>query len=279
MAARPCSPDWLKLWNFCGGPSRHGSAEGLAQSLDIIRPMSPDNLRYGQNMLRTRGISAFIHELKGPPVNPWCIDRNSERLPTLLYLYANAGRVGALWNLYAHRLSSQKNLSGRCLGYGFLIWAYFIYSALGAEAEAQECGQLLALEIVRDQERCGLLRGQKAHYDLAMFLHAGVQGDELNLLEPMLPMTQQENWQDPAKVIAAVKAHAYTRGEQFVHDAFRWTWPATLYALARRANALELLPRENPFLCAPLDVAQVDTSEPMLETFRTLEDRYRTAAS
>ena len=241
--------------------------------------MSPDNLRYGQDVLRTRGITFFIHELGGPPTDPWKVDRNTERLPTILYLYAQAGRVGALWNLYAHRVFPEKVISGRCLGYGFVIWAYFIYSALGAEAEAQECAGLLQLDIVRDQERGNLFRGQAALYDLAMFLHTGTQGDELNLLEPMLPLIHHESWEDPAKVTAAVKAHAYTRGEQFVHDGIRWTWPATLYALARRANAVELLPRDNPFLCASLDVTQVDMAEPMSETFRTLEDRYRTAVS
>jgi hypothetical protein len=110
---------------------------------------------------------------------------------------------------------------------------------------------------------------------LALYLHNGSQGDELDALEPMLPMVQQESWRDPEKVKAAVKAHAQTRGEQFVHDSVKWTWPATLYALARRANALDLLPRDNPFLDTPLDVSKVDRSDPWLQEFRALESRFR----
>jgi hypothetical protein len=268
-------PDWRKLWNEYGGPASHGTPEEISQSLDTLRPMSPEDLFFGKgNVLRTRAISFFLHDLDGKPLDTWLIDRNSSRLPTILYVYASAARVGALWNLYALNAFPDKKLAGHCLGRGYLIWAYFILSAMKAEKGAQECGRLLELEAVRDEERSALFRHQKAYYDLALHLHNGSQGDELNALEPMLPMLQQENWRDPEKVKAAVKAHAQTRGEQFVHDSVKWTWPATLYALARRADALDLLPRDNPFLDTPLDVSKVERS-PWLEELRPLESRFR----
>ncbi len=269
-------PDWRKLWSQYAGPASHGMPEEINQSLDILRPMSPDNLFYGKDKgLRTNAISFFLHDLGGKALDPWCVERNSSQLPTILYTYASAARVGALWNLYAVNAFPGRKLWGHCLGRGHLIWAYFILRALGAEQGAQECGRLLEIESVREMERSDLFRNQKSHYDLALHLHNGSQGDDLNALEPMLPMLQPENWRSPDKVNGAVKAHAQSRGEQFVHDSVKWTWPATLYALARRADALQLLPRDNPFLDTPLEVSQVERSEPWLEVFRVLESRFR----
>jgi hypothetical protein len=269
-------PDWLKLWNDYGGPASHGTPEEISQLLDTLRPMSSEDLFVGKGkQLRIRAISFFLHDLGGKPLDAWRVDRNSSQLATILYVYASAARLGALWNLYALNAFPDKKLSGHCLGRGYLIWAYFILRAMKAENGAQECGRLLALEAVRDKERSALNRNQKSHYDLALYLHNGSQGDELKALEPMLPMVQQKNWRDPEMVKAAVKAHAQTRGEQFVHDTVKWTWPATLYALARRADALDLLPRDNPFLDTPLDVSKVDRSDPWLQEFRALESRFR----
>jgi hypothetical protein len=269
-------PDWRKLWNEYAGPASYGTPADIKQSLDTLRPMSPEDLFFGKGkVLRTRAISFFLHDLDGEPLNAWRVERNSARLATILYVYASVARLGALWNLYALSAFPDKELSGHCLGRGYLIWAYFILSAMKAEKGAQECGRLLELETVRDKERSALFRHQKGYYDLALHLHNGSQGDELNSLEPMLPMLQQESWRDSEKVKAAVKAHVQTRGEQFVHESLKWTWPATLYALARRADALALLPRDNPFLDTSLDVSKVDRTDPWLEEFRALESRFR----
>jgi hypothetical protein len=272
--------DWRKLWDIYAGPTTKGSPEKINQNLEILRPFSAANLVYGPDgtALRTNAIGFLISEISGKPLESWRIEHNPECLPLILYSSATAARVGALWNLYARRTLTGKEFWGNCLGKGHLIWAYFIYAAMGCHLEAQECGQLLELEKVRKEERSSLGRNQISYFDLALFLHNETRGDELNALEPMLALTRREGWLDPAAVEAALNAHCQTRGEQFVHDCLKWTWPATLYGLARRAGALDCLPRDNPFLDTPLDISQVDQAHPWLEFFRELEQRYRALA-
>lgn len=269
--------DWRKLWDEYAGPATIGSPEEINQNLEILRPLSAANLVYGPDgtALRTNAVGFLISKISGKPLDPWRIERNPDCLPVILYCCATAARVGALWNLYAWRTLNGKNFWGDCIGNGHLIWAYFIYTAMGCHHEAQECGQLLNLEMVRKKERSALWRNQISYFDLALFLHNEIRGDELNALEPVLALARRESWLDPAAVDAALKTHCQTRGEQFVHETLRWTWPSTLYSLARRAGALDCLPRDNPFVDTPLDISQVDQAHPWLQFFRELEKRYR----
>jgi hypothetical protein len=266
--------DWRKLWGVYE-PSTHDTPDKIALCLDRLRPLSANDLFSAKEVLRTTSVWFFLYYFKGTSFDSWRIDRRMLRLPTLLYTVAASMYVGALWENYAFEVYPNQKFPAGCLKFGNLIWAYFIYSALNAQDEAHSCARLLESEPIRAKERCALNRGIKSHYDLAIYLHNGSQGDELNELEPMLAMTSRQSWEDPAKITAALKAHCQTRGEQFVHDSIKWTWPATLYALARRANALDLLPKDNPFLNTPLDASMVDRSDPYLKFFADLESRYR----
>ncbi|HKU43665.1 MAG TPA: hypothetical protein VJR89_36150, partial [Polyangiales bacterium] len=184
-------------------------------------------------------------------------EHDDRALADLLYRFALATCVGAHYDVAAARENPGMAAQG-VLGFGQLTWAWFIFEALGAGEDAAISGRLLDTEWVRAQERGGHSARQRAYYDLGAYLRTGVRGSALGRVFPLLPLAERSGWQDPAIVEAALATHSEIAGEQLTHHPLYYLWPATLYALARRGHALELLPRSNPFLNRALELRSVD---------------------
>jgi hypothetical protein len=144
------------------------------------------------------------------------------------------------------------------LGFGQLTWAWFIFEALGATEEAALSAKLLDTDWVRSQERGNVALRQRAYYDLGAFLRTGARGPALGRLFPLVVLAQRSAWLEPAVFEAAIATHSETTADQLTHHPLYYLWPAPLYALARRAGSLDILPRDNPFLNRPLDMTSVD---------------------
>jgi hypothetical protein len=110
-------------------------------------------------------------------------------------------------------------------------------------------------------------------------MHAGERGKALQKLTSMLCLADRSGWADAEAVEAAVICHAEKRGEQFTHEPEWYCWPAELYALARRAGAIDLLPQDNPFLNLPLDFSQVEKSDPIIKGMLAMEKKVLAAAA
>jgi hypothetical protein len=154
------------------------------------------------------------------------------------------------------------------LGWGQLTWAFFIFDALGANSEAEQTAVLLEHPWVMAQERGVVALRQRAYYDLARWMRTGVPGPTLDRLAELLPLSTRAGWEDPATVTAAVAVHSEPIGDQITHHPLFFKWPATLYALARRAGAIDLLPKDNPFLARPLTHSMVDLRDPFVVRLR-----------
>jgi hypothetical protein len=195
-----------------------------------------------------------------------CLAKGSEadaELAQLLYRYALVSTVGAHCDLLAARRNPGAHAQ-TLLGRGQLVWAFFIFAALGADAEAERAATLLADPWVREQERGPGGSRQRAYYDLLLFLRSEARGSSLLRLAELLPLRQRSGWTSGSTVAAAVAVHSEPLGEQITHHPLFHVWPAPLYALAREAGALDLLPKENPFLARPLALSHVDLEDPLL---------------
>jgi hypothetical protein len=206
---------------------------------------------------------AFCTALAGAPLAQCLAAGDDRSWATLLYRFALATLVGAHSDLLAARSNPGRSAQG-LLGFGQLTWAWFIFEALGAAHEAEQVGELLDEPWVRSQERGSVAARQRAYYDLALHLRTGKRGACLARLAELSTMRSRELWQDAAAVRAALDVHSEPHADQLTHHPLYYVWPATLYALARRADALDLLPLDNPFLARPLHVSAVDFADPML---------------
>jgi hypothetical protein len=187
-------------------------------------------------------------------------------LAQLLYRFALATIVGAQCDI----LTARRNpgLGARVLGRGQVVWSYFIFAALGAESDALRAAKLLDDPWVRSLERAETFARQRAYYDLAVVLSSGNQGSCLLQLVELLPLRERLGWQSPAAIQAATVAHSEPLGQQLTHQPLYHQWPASLYALARHAGALDLLPRDNPFLGRPLELSEVDEGDALVGRLR-----------
>src|SRR5262249_5963034 len=157
----------------------------------------------------------------------------------LLFRFALASLVGAHCDTLAARRNPGLSAQG-LLGWGQLTWAFFIFDALGAHAEAERCGRLLKEPWVASQERGSVAARQRAYYDLARLLSHGERRAALGRRAELEAMREHSAWQEPALVTAALCVHTEPLGDQLTHHPLYHAWPATLYALARRAGAIEL---------------------------------------
>ena len=185
-------------------------------------------------------------------------------LANVLYQFALVTTVGAQWDVVAAR--QNPGMSAQCvLGLGQLTWSWFVFAALGAEAEAERAGHLLDHEWTRAQERGAVSVRQRAWFDLGAFLRGEARVPAIGRLRELLPLATRAGWEDPALVSAALAVHTEPRGDQLTHQPLYYLWPAPLYALARRASALDLLPRDNPFLSRALDLSLVDRNQALVK--------------
>ena len=185
----------------------------------------------------------------------------------LLYRFALATLVGASCDMLAARRNPGRSAQ-RILGFGQLTWAWFIFAALDARDEAARAGALLDNPWVKGQERGGVAVRQRAYYDLALFMRTGKRGPTMQRLPELLSLSDKSAFEDAAKLRAALCVHTESRADQFTHRALYHVWPAPLYALARRAGALDLLPSDNPFLSRPLSMNTVHLDHPIVVRLR-----------
>jgi hypothetical protein len=97
-----------------------------------------------------------------------------------------------------------------------------------------------------------------------LFLRSDERGTCLMRLSELLPLRQRSGWTSPATVAAAVAVHSEPLGEQLTQQPLFHVWPAQLYALAREAGALDLLPKDNPFLAHTLALSHVDLNDALV---------------
>lgn len=210
--------------------------------------------------------AALCDALSAEPLSQ-CLRSGSEaELAQLLMRFALVTVVGAHSDLLAVRRNPGTQ-SQAVVGRGQLVWAYFVFVALGADTEAERVAKLLDDPWVRGLERARTLARQRAYYDLARFLYDGSQGSCLLRLFELLPLRERSGWQTQHAVEAATAVHSEPLGDQLTHHPLYHVWPASLFALARKAGALDLLPLpiDNPFLLHPLSVSQVDLTDPLIE--------------
>lgn len=210
-----------------------------------------------------RDFAQLSEALSAAPLAKWLANGSDAELAGLIYRFALVTIVGAQCDLLAARRNPGAKVQA-VLGRGHLIWTYFMFAALGADSEAERTAKLLADPWVRAQERGTAASRLRAYYDLAMFLRAETRGTSLFRLSELLPLRQRSGWSSASTVAAAVAVHSEPLGEQLTHHPLFHVWPAPLYALAREAGALDLLPKDNPFLAHPLALSHVDVSDPLV---------------
>jgi hypothetical protein len=201
--------------------------------------------------------------LAGAPLAQCLANGSDTELAQLIYRYALVTTAGAHCDLLAARHNPGAHAQG-VLGRGQLVWAFFMFAALGADAEAERVAKLLEDPWVRVQERGARASRHAAYYDLVFYLRSEARGTCLQRLSELLPLRQRSGWSSGSTVTAAVATHSEPLGEQLTHHPLFHVWPAPLYALAREAGALDLLPKDNPFLARPLALSHVDTSETLV---------------
>jgi hypothetical protein len=210
-----------------------------------------------------RDFAALSEALSAAPLAQWLANGSDAELAQLIYRFALVTVVGAQCDLLAARRNPGANVQA-VLGRGHLIWTYFMFAALGADTEAERTATLLADPWVSAQERGVTASRRRAYYDLVMFLRSETRGMSLFRLSELLPLRQRSGWSSGSTVAAAVAVHSEPLGEQLTHHPLFHVWPAPLYALAREAGALDLLPKDNPFLAHPLALSHVDLSDPLI---------------
>jgi hypothetical protein len=211
--------------------------------------------------------------LCGAPLSRCLTSQDTRLLAQLSFRFALTTLVGAHCDMLAARKNPGQQAQG-VLGRGQLTWAYFIFDALGATEEAEDAGALLDHPWVTAQERGLQSARQRAYYDLARWLRTGLRGPALSRLAELIALSKRSAWEDRALVSAALEVHTEAIGRQLTHHPLFFAWPATLYALARRAGANELLPTDNPFLSRPLSYATIDRDDPVLVRLQQLRKRF-----
>jgi hypothetical protein len=199
--------------------------------------------------------------------------RDTPALANLLYRFALATLVGAHYDVAAARENPGMSAQG-VLGFGQLSWSWFIFEALDATEEATICGKLLDLDWVRAQERSNVALRQRAYYDLGAFLRNGVRGPALGRLFPLVALAERSGWLDAATLEVALATHSESTADQLTRHPLYYLWPAPLYALARRADALDILPRDNPFLNRPLNLSAVDLRHEVVTRLKEQLERF-----
>lgn len=210
-----------------------------------------------------RDFAQLCEALSGAPLAQCLANGSAAELAQLIYRFALVTIVGAQCDLLAARLNPGAQAQS-VLGRGHVIWAYFVFAALGADSEAERTLKLLADPWVQAQERGPGASRRRAYHDLVLFLRSETRGTSLFRLSELLPLRQRSGWSSGSTVAAAVAVHSEPLGEQLTHHPLFHVWPAPLYALAREAGALDLLPKDNPFLVHPLALSHVDLSDPLI---------------
>jgi hypothetical protein len=205
----------------------------------------------------------FCNALAGEPLVHCLASGDDAAWANLLYRFALATLVGANCDVLAARRNPGRSAQG-ILGFGQLTWAWFIFDALGAVDDAQRAGTLLDNPWVRSQERGNVAARQRAYYDLALYVRTGTRGPAVARLAELVAMVDRAAWQDPDALRAALAVHTEPLGDQLTHHPLYHVWPAPLYALARRAGALDALPTDNPFLARPLGMSAVHRDHPVV---------------
>jgi len=258
-------PDFVERYRSHPPPS---SATDLDVAFDRVRSYDP-RVAWAAERNRPPGDDFYdlCHALSAAPFARCLSNAEPRPLAQLLYRFALTTLVGAQCDMLAARRNPGRSAQG-LLGWGQLTWAFFIFDALGASSEAEQAGALLEHPWVMAQERGVVALRQRAYYDLAHWLRTGLRGPTLARLAELLPLSARAGWEDPAAVLAAVNVHSEPLGDQITHHPLYFAWPATLYALARRAGALDLLPKDNPFLARPLTYSMVDVRDPFVVRLR-----------
>jgi hypothetical protein len=218
----------------------------------------------------------FCQALAAAPLARCLSNQDAGPLAQLLYRFALVTLVGAHSDLLAARHNPGMSAHG-LIGSGQLTWAYFILDALGATAEAERAGKLLDQPWVQAQERGRNLASplrQRAYYDLARFLRTSTRTLALARLNELTALNTRVAWQNPVAVAAALAVHTEPFGDQLTHHPLYYAWPAPLYALARRASATELLPKDNPFLRRPLFYSLIDQRDGMVVRMHDMLARF-----
>lgn len=210
-----------------------------------------------------RDFADLCEALAGAPLAACLAGGSDAELAQLVYRFALTTIVGAQCDLLAVRRNPGSQAQA-VLGQGHVIWAYFVFAALGADAEAERTLKLLTDPWVRAQERGPVASRRGAYHDLVLFLRSETRGTTLFRLSELLPLRQRSGWASSSTVAAAVAVHSEPLGDQLTHHPLFHVWPAPLYALAREAGALDLLPKDNPFLARPLALSHVDLTDPLL---------------
>jgi hypothetical protein len=210
-----------------------------------------------------RDFAQLCEALSGAPLAHCLASGSDAELAQLIYRFALVTIVGAQCDLLAARRNPGAKVQS-VLGRGHVIWAYFVFAALGADSEAERTLKLLMDAWVQAQERGPSASRRRAYHDLVLFLRSETRGTSLFRLSELLPLRQRSGWASGSTVAAAVAVHSEPLGEQLTHHPLFHVWPAPLYALAREAGALDLLPKDNPFLAHALALSHVDLSDPLI---------------
>ncbi|MET0386011.1 MAG: hypothetical protein ABW321_08640 [Polyangiales bacterium] len=266
VVARSCEPVSSEL-NFSERYRWHPplpAATDVDAAFDRVRSYDP-RLAWPAGRSRPPGDDFYelCNALAAAPLARCLATSDGSLLAQLLFRFSLATLVGAHCDMLAARRNPGQSAQG-VLGWGQLTWAYFIFDALGASAEAEDAGQLLEHPWVMAQERGLVAARQRPYYDLARYLRTGLRGPTLPRLAELLPLTKRSAWKEPDTVNAALAVHTESLGDQLTHHPLYHAWPATLYGLARRAGAVELLPKDNPFLARPLSYASIDHTDPVV---------------
>jgi hypothetical protein len=201
--------------------------------------------------------------LSGAPLAACLASGSHTDMAQLIYRFALVTIAGAHCDVLAVR----RNPGARAqsvLGHGHVIWAYFVFAALGADAEAERALKMLGDPWVCEQERGPTASRRRAYHDLVLFLRSETRGTSLFRISELLPLRQRSGWSSGSTVAAAVAVHSEPLGDQLTHHPLFHVWPAPLYALAREAGALDLMPKDNPFLAHPLALSHVDLNDALL---------------
>lgn len=255
----PLAPiDWTQRWRARMAQLEGGSDRASEGAFDRLRSYDP-RVAWPTDKKRPPGddFFQFCAGLANGSLARAFLERDDAVLANLLYRFALATCVGAHYDVAAARQNPGMSAQG-VLGFGQFSWAWFIFEALGATEDAAISGKLLDSDWVRSQERGNLALRQRAYYDLGAFMRHGALGCSLGRLFPLVALTERSAWEDSAAVDAALATHSETTADQLTHHPLYYLWPAPLYALARRAGAVDILPRDNPFLDRPLELAAVD---------------------
>ena len=218
-------------------------------------------------------LSQFADDLTGQYMDSWLLHGKRDRLATMLYEHAYAVLLGTWAELLTRRYVPRPDGPIGPLSSADPIWSYFTFLALGCESKARQLGDLISQPMARYDLRTPWEKDRPAYHDLALFLHRGERGFDLPTIDPIVAMADTAAWSDPEAIVQAVQCHAQKRGERFTHSYLRWSWPASLYALARRCGARDKLPTDNPFLNQWCDRSEIDFDSSWIRRLQSIEQK------